>query len=276
MRRRVALLARGPRPPGPPPCANAPAAARPPKGSGPGPGGGKCPHSRPARSRAYRRSAKEVFGALLPLSGSPLGRRPAVAFSPLRVLPPCCAVLARLARCGRRAPAPLSRPASVVFSLALSRSAGRAAPFPPGFAALRAPCSVALAALCLGPCAARGPAGSPLGRPLRGFGPGASSPGGWRRKRRRFFLPPGSFFARVLRPLRFLRRGFPGGATDPRDASLDALEPSLPGSPPAPPRPAAPRWVAPGSARPPALGAAAPAALQLPRGGFVKPCAFPL
>ena len=124
MRRRVALLARGPRPPGPPPCANAPAAARPPKGSGPGPGGGKCPHSRPARSRAYRRSAKEVFGALLPLSGSPLGRRPAVAFSPLRVLPPCCAVLARLARCGRRAPAPLSRPASVVFSLALSRSRG--------------------------------------------------------------------------------------------------------------------------------------------------------
>ena len=67
---------------------------------------------------------KEVFGALLPLSGSPLGRRPAVAFSPLRVLPPCCAVLARLARCGRRAPAPLSRPASVVFSLALSRSRG--------------------------------------------------------------------------------------------------------------------------------------------------------
>lgn len=138
------------------------------------------------------------------------------------------ALLACCVRSGAARPQPLSRGRSGVFALA-SLAAPGPRPFPPavplgrlcaasplrgrslapsafgpGRAALRASCSVALATLGLGPCAARGPPGPPLAVRFAASGPACSSPGGRRPNGRPFSPPPGASFARVrLRPLRF-------------------------------------------------------------------------
>lgn len=86
------------------------------------------------------------------------------AFCALRALPRRGPALRSVAPARRAAPRvslrfpPLPRSACVRRCAAPWRSLGPAA-FGPGFASLRAPCSVALAALALGPCAARSPAG---------------------------------------------------------------------------------------------------------------------
>lgn len=262
MRRRVALLAGGPRPPGPPPCANARAASRPPRGSGPGPGGGECPHSRPARSRAYRRSAKRYLARCFPcpaplwvaalrspfrhfaccrraalcLPGSPAaggaprprcrGRRPPSAAS-LWSRRPGRSLSPRLARSGRvrrsAAPWPLAGPVCLRPRLRCAA----------GF--LRAP----LLRCALGLVQRVAPPGPPLVAPFGASGPGPPRPGARRLRRRLLGFAPGLFFARVLRPLRFPPAGV------------------LPLRPPAPPPPAGwlrgARGLRPWGPRPPLL-----------------------
>ena len=104
------------------------------------------PHTRPARSRSLRSLRKNVCGSLLPLPGSPLGRRSAVAFSPLRVLPCRCACAC--------VPRPLraARPGPAIAAPALPSPGRSAAPRLPRSARVRrcaAPWALAAApALC--------------------------------------------------------------------------------------------------------------------------------
>ena len=224
-RRRCPCSLGGCGPPGLPPCAYARAAARPPRGRRPGPGGGQGPHSRPSRSRAYGAPQRGMWGpaslAPLPFGSGCCGRFLAAsgAAAPLR-----CACWARPLRAGP--PGPASRPRSGVSSLALRARRGRAAPFPPGSLARAVCAAVRLRGRSLPPlrfasprCAVgflwapllcsgallrfgsarRVPPWSPALR-LRARGLRARGLGGVAAVL--VALPPGAFFARVLRPLR--------------------------------------------------------------------------
>ena len=230
-----------------------------------------APHSRLARSRALRPYAKAVCGSLLPLPGSPLGRRAAVAFSPLRVLPPRFAGLARF---GRLAPAPLSRlPFGSPGRSAAPRLLRSARVRRSGSVGTRCrPCALA------SPRSAVGSLWSPLlcsGSPLR-FGsarrvPLSSPPSGLRARGLLarglggfaavlVALPPGSFF--VL------------GCSAPCAFPFSGSCRFSVGSPPAPPARRPPLG---GSGSPvPAAGGCGPRSFAAPRGWPVpvKPCAL--
>ena len=199
-----------------------------------------------------------VCARLLPLPGSPLGRRPAVAFSPLRVLP-CrcgCALLPSPASGGRARPRCRGRRPSSSPSRCALAAAGPL-PFPPPCAlGPCAPLRGSVAARCR-PCAVPSPlcaagflrspllpSGSPLRfgsarrvppwSPPRGFGapparcgspPGASGPGpprpGLRRLCRRASAPPRALFLLgCFAPCAVLRRGFSPCAPPPRRPPL--------------------------------------------------------
>lgn len=215
------------------------------------------PHTRPARSRSLRSLRKNVCGSLLPLPGSPLGRRAAVAFSPLRVLPCRCACAC--------VPRPLraARPGPAIAAPALPSPGRSAAPRLPRSARVRrcaAPWALAAApALCSPSLRCGLPVRSPLlcsWSPLR-FGSARRGPPS---------SPPSGLRARGL-----LARGRGGGAAV-LVASAPGLFFMLGGSAPcafppaggvlpcAPPVPAAPAG---GSGEAPGLfqGAAAPVPL---------------
>lgn len=142
-------------------------------------------------------------------------------------------------------------------SPALARSSGRSLPsLRCGFPSVRcgllwSPLLPSWSPLRLGP-----PRRVPLGRPLRGFGPGASSPGAFAAFRRRALDPPRALFLLgCFAPCAFPPAGF------------------LPRAPPVPAAPAGgsgeARGLRPWGLRPPQLRCS-------PGVGFVKPCAFPL
>ena len=221
---------------------------------------------------------KAVCARLLPLPGSPLGRRPAVAFSPLRVLP-CrcgCALLPSPASGGRARPRCRGRRPSSSPSRCALAAAGPL-PFPPPCAlGPCAPLCGSVAARCR-PCAVSSPlcaagflrspllpSGSPLrfgsarrvppwSPPFGASGPGPPRPGARRRCRRAGGFAPGRFFCSGAAPPALCLRwvGFSPCAPPPRR----------------PPPGGSGERVACG------LGAAAPAASQLPRGQpFVASC----
>lgn len=213
-----------------------------------------------------------------------LGRWRCAPFCALRVRrSPRCAWLRPLRRA---APAPASQPRSGACALASLAGAGPALlaprsaarpvcalarsvgarwprlPAAPPSSVLRAPCSVALASLGLGPCAARGPAGG-RSAPLRGFGPGGSPPGPRCAAFGRAFSSRGpGFWLRARACPRLLRfsgfcvlrclgsRARLARLRSRRRAPL-LTQARFRGSPCFPPAPAAPLGL-PGSARPPA------------------------
>ena len=220
------------------------------------------PHTRPARSRSLRSLRKNVCGSLLPLPGSPLGRRAAVAFSPLRVLPCRCACAC--------VPRPLraARPGPAIAAPALPSPGRSAAPRLPRSARVRrcaAPWALAAApALCSPSLRCGLPVRSPLlcsWSPLRfgsaRRGPPSSPPSGLRARGLLarglggeaavlVALPPGSFLCSgAAPPALFLRRvGFspapprpaaPAGGSGVRVALLGGLRAPVPLCGPAPP-----------------------------------------
>ena len=222
--------------------------------------GGGGPHTQARRSRTLRCSAKRYVARCFPC---PAPRWVAGLRSLFRHSGCCRAAalaLAALAPFGRLAPAPLSllpfgspgRSAAPRL-LCSGRVRRCAAPWPLAAAAvpLASP-RFAAGSLVGRPCCPRGRlrflaavAGAPRPRPLRGFGPGASSPGGGGGFAAVLVAaPPGSFCARVLRPLRFSSGGW--------------------GSPPAPPVPAPAGGR--GSAEPVRVGLRPPAFGGSPRG----------
>jgi len=234
-----------------PPCAGAPAPARVRSGAArPGPLRGRGPAfpalaSLPApapRARPPGSPARGLGGAPAP-PPRPFSRWPrcASALPSLRCGLPVVALAPARARLGRFAGSPPGPPGPARFA------ASGAAPSRPGACA-------ALRAACWWP-----PAPGAFGCARSACGPLAASGGG--------FLRRG-----LLRRPRCL-----GGAADPRDASLDALEPCLPRRatqsvvgqvlPPLPPAPAPPLGAS-GSAWP--VGAS-------PRSGsrFSRPCRGP-
>ena len=197
------------------------------------------PRPLPRAAAAAPSAARSVVFSLGPLSG-PRRARPCLA------CPPLC----RSAR---------------VRAFALR---GRSLPpsaFGPALAALRPSCSVGLAALVLGPCAARRARGA-ASAPLRGFGGGGSSPcPPLRGLRPRFFFAGGGLLA--------ARAGLPALAALRRvRGACRCVLPCLP------PAPAAPAGGLRGAQGP--LGAFAPALARVfrvpfagPPAGCARPCA---
>lgn len=205
---------RGPRPtPGPHPCRRSRAAAPPFAKVVCAPRAGPRPSACPAR---LLRTPRPAAPGPLPLRSSAPARR------------------ARRLSAALAAPA-AAPPLGLVRAAALRRLSLAPSAFGPGLAALRAPCSVALAALGLGPAAARGPAASSRRAPP-GFG--ACPPRCARRRRLRAPAagPPvgGPLAAPRPGPLaaRPRLRGLAGRLSG---AAVVAV-----GLSPAPPRPAAP------------------------------------
>lgn len=163
-----------------------------------------------------RFAAPSAFCALRvpPCAASLRGSAPArPARPPLRGPGPAHSARPRFARLPGPGPAPRPPGSPARPLCAAARLRGRSlAPLRLGSAsaALRAPCSVALAALWPPRCASRGLAGASPARPLRGFGPGGLRPGGLRGPSGRLFWPPapGAFVLARPAALRYhLRRG---------------------------------------------------------------------
>ena len=227
------------------------------QGSGPGPLSPSGGHPVPPGGFAPRPAIVCGAGPVGVASGP---------FCPLRV-PPCAGAPAPArGRCGAARPPPprgavpapcalgpvgpprprppglpprLSRSALCAAARLLRRSLAPSA-CGPALAALRPSCSVGLAPRGLGPCAARGPAGAPPPRPLRGFGGGWLPPRGPARPSGPLVWgpwPPGLLAARArLRALAALLR-----VLRPALLGLAALRPgALPGFSLLPPRPCRP------------------------------------
>lgn len=216
----------------------------------------RCPFGAP--SALFARSGSLSAPGPLPLRRSPPGRAARALCRPLRPGPPARSLGRLCAPSGLRglslAPLRLARPPPAAGSLF-----GR-------------PCSAPCSLLRF----AGSPPGPPGALPLRGFGGFPRRPCG---------LLGGALLPRGLRGLRPLfpasgpgafaaRGGFP-----PLAVPLSVLLPWLRGSPLLPPRPCRPRWGLSGSARPPALGAPAPALRAPPVVGGASaalPAALPL
>lgn len=151
---------------------------------------------------------------------------------PLRRGPPAAAsrprsgsrALASLAGAGPRAfpPALPLGPCAPLRGSAGSRCPRCAWGRPPPAAGFRRCALVALALLRAPRCASRGPAGSPLARPLRGFGPGGFLPRGPARAFGPLLVASGprGFAARAACGPCFLRRGLPPAGVPVRPRCL--------------------------------------------------------